>query len=1053
MSVVIPDWVTHISTDNEEKKKKPTTIFSLSVHPDGSRLATGGLDQKIKIWATEPIQDAKVEAVPGVHKLLSTLSRHSGSVLSLRFSPSGRYLASGSDDTICLVWEFDPSGQSGGMGSFGSSSFGSSEQNVESWKIHRRLTGHESDVVDIAWSHDDQDSYLATVGLDATINIWSGPSADGRGGCERIRTIRAHDGFVKGVVWDPRGQYLATQSDDKTLKLWSTKDWSCIKVISSPFVNSPTSNFFGRLSWSPDGNHIVAANAMDGPVFVSSIIQRDTWSSDLKLVGHEDSVVVTAFSPRLFRVQGDDPGSAPASIVALGSRDQSISIWITGMTRPIAVLKDVFDRQVTDLSWSQDGLTLYASSTAGAIAAVVLPKTLFSEVLPRNAVEIRRPQVGHGYGGSGLVTNGAMAQAAGTAQRPNILQPRKGGKGPQPAAARLPPPSAAPRAGPAPATAIGGGPRPANARAGGERLQQHIQILPNGKRRIRPTLIGDDSQQEAYGGDVSMDVDATPLPQTSIASTAQYQSNTASSSGSGISTDQLLDVLSRLPALQQQPQMASAPAATQTQPPGVAISDLPAIVSALKDLAGPSTTFQNTEQSFESALAVVRQSKARAREGRVIGSDVAAASSSSSSANRRPSGVADLPLIEGSSQSVLSPAPVRPVLRRSGEGGSIEVNNFDDSRSIEVRVSDSDDRLIWMDFLSSQVVRCALSLGYAAFALSDGTIQVYTAKGGRLVGNMALDSCASFLECRGSILLVITSRGDLYRWNLQTDRELHRPISCTGILRKQDDIQQVYLHTNGAPILIVRSSETAWTIDPRKNAWVRIVDGSHSQRSIYWESRGRGRISADDSSVSANSAANSHSIVSIQGDTGRWREPIKTIESEINSLVVARVNAARRKSEETDANGMAVAQSGAAPPPSTSATESPHRGTKRPPPDDAERQTTYQVSGSLRHMEMRLSGSILLNSREEYISFLRQYTRKLADENLKGTAEELIRDFLGPVFYTPGTTSEEWQPTLFDGQLQKRVILKELLQIMKKSRVLESMVERYVELLKSINSW
>lgn len=265
----------------------------------------------------------------------------------MRFSPSGRYLATGSDDTVCLIWEYDPNGTSGG--SFGS--FGSSEQNIESWKIHRRLIGHESDVVDLAWSADKEDSFLATVGLDSVVNVWSGPGRNGSPGFERVRRIAGHDGFVKGVVWDPKGQYLATQSDDKTLKIWRTSDWTCAKVITDPFQNSPSSNFFGRMSWSPDGAHIVAANAMNGPVFVASIIERGSWNTDLKIVGHEDSVVVTAFSPRLFKPLSGDPKGPPATVLALGSRDQSISVWITGLERPLVVLKDVFERQVTDLSW------------------------------------------------------------------------------------------------------------------------------------------------------------------------------------------------------------------------------------------------------------------------------------------------------------------------------------------------------------------------------------------------------------------------------------------------------------------------------------------------------------------------------------------------------------------------------------------------------------------------------------------------------------------------------------------------------------------------------
>lgn len=46
-------------------------------------------------------------------------------------------------------------------------------------------------------------------------------------------------------------------------------------------------------SWSPDGAHLLCANAMSGPVFVASVIKREDWSSDIYLVGHENSVVVT----------------------------------------------------------------------------------------------------------------------------------------------------------------------------------------------------------------------------------------------------------------------------------------------------------------------------------------------------------------------------------------------------------------------------------------------------------------------------------------------------------------------------------------------------------------------------------------------------------------------------------------------------------------------------------------------------------------------------------------------------------------------------------------
>lgn len=64
---------------------------------------------------------------------------------------------------------------------------------------------------------------------------------------EALRRLDGHQGFVKGVCWDPVGEYLATQSDDKTMKIWRTTDWELEETISEPFKDSPGSTFFNRL--------------------------------------------------------------------------------------------------------------------------------------------------------------------------------------------------------------------------------------------------------------------------------------------------------------------------------------------------------------------------------------------------------------------------------------------------------------------------------------------------------------------------------------------------------------------------------------------------------------------------------------------------------------------------------------------------------------------------------------------------------------------------------------------------------------------------------------
>lgn len=47
-------------------------------------------------------------------------------------------------------------------------------------------------------------------------------------------------------------------------------------------------------SWSPDGAHITASNATNnqGLVFIAAVITRNTWTSEISLVGHENTVEV-----------------------------------------------------------------------------------------------------------------------------------------------------------------------------------------------------------------------------------------------------------------------------------------------------------------------------------------------------------------------------------------------------------------------------------------------------------------------------------------------------------------------------------------------------------------------------------------------------------------------------------------------------------------------------------------------------------------------------------------------------------------------------------------
>ncbi|KAI8838088.1 WD40-repeat-containing domain protein [Chytridium lagenaria] len=342
---------------------------------ENARLATGGQDAKIKLWSMKPILEPNAENDPTVPKYLSTLSLHTGAVI-------------GSDDHKIVIWEKDRSG-------FRSSTFGESDEsvNVESWRGIKVLSGHESDVADLAWSPENE--YLASCALDSQIIIWDCKTFD------KVKKLDAHRGFVKGITWDPVGKFLASQSDDRTVKIWNTADWKVHSEITDPYVSTASTTFFRRLSWSPEGSSIITANGENGNIPVAPIISREDWSTHVSLVGHQAPIEVALFNPVLFDIPIDDnemDEGAPralSAICATGSQDKGICVWWTSKSYCAASAQDVFKHSVLDLTWSPDGYVLMACSYDGTVAGFLFTPAEFGS--PISSEEKISALVKYGY--------------------------------------------------------------------------------------------------------------------------------------------------------------------------------------------------------------------------------------------------------------------------------------------------------------------------------------------------------------------------------------------------------------------------------------------------------------------------------------------------------------------------------------------------------------------------------------------------------------------------------------------------------------------------------
>lgn len=192
-------------------------VFSIDWHPSG-RIATGGADKEVKIWRIENMNSAK----PTV-KFVCSLVRHMGTVNSVRFSPNGRFLASGSDDGFICIWELQKQKlpnetnkkvkpESGGGNDRGK--VGEEEEEEETWAVYKSIKAPARDVYDLAWSACSR----FIVGGTSENTSFVGSARSGN----VLSISRDHSHFIQGVSWDPQNKYIVTQSSDQTARVYLT---------------------------------------------------------------------------------------------------------------------------------------------------------------------------------------------------------------------------------------------------------------------------------------------------------------------------------------------------------------------------------------------------------------------------------------------------------------------------------------------------------------------------------------------------------------------------------------------------------------------------------------------------------------------------------------------------------------------------------------------------------------------------------------------------------------------------------------------------------------
>jgi chromatin assembly factor 1 subunit B len=91
-------------------------------------------------------------------------------------------------------------------------------EDKESWRAKHMCRSSGAEIYDLAWSPDS--AYFIIGSMDNIARIYSSSTG------ALVRQVAEHSHYVQGVAWDPLNEYIATQSSDRSVHIYSlrTKD-------------------------------------------------------------------------------------------------------------------------------------------------------------------------------------------------------------------------------------------------------------------------------------------------------------------------------------------------------------------------------------------------------------------------------------------------------------------------------------------------------------------------------------------------------------------------------------------------------------------------------------------------------------------------------------------------------------------------------------------------------------------------------------------------------------------------------------------------------------